>query len=132
MNNLRKPLTAPLLCRLSSTAPTEFVNRNPRNLERIRIARKPEGYHLDNPGRKFWHKFVFNVHLFHFYYLHFMISIIPVRATINRHSICVKSRGIYYVKDYQVFLLFFHDFVILKQETRIYCLSLIHHHNSYL
>ncbi|XP_072934223.1 large ribosomal subunit protein uL18m [Epargyreus clarus] len=44
------------LVRFSSTAPTEFVNRNPRNLERLRIARKPDGYHLDNPGRKFWHK----------------------------------------------------------------------------
>ncbi|XP_072752183.1 large ribosomal subunit protein uL18m [Anoplolepis gracilipes] len=35
---------------------TEVVNRNPRNLERLRIARKPEGYHLEVPGRKYWHK----------------------------------------------------------------------------
>ncbi|KAK2585173.1 hypothetical protein KPH14_008672 [Odynerus spinipes] len=35
---------------------TEVRNRNPRNLERLRIARKPEGYHLDKPDRSFWHK----------------------------------------------------------------------------
>ncbi|XP_011156361.1 39S ribosomal protein L18, mitochondrial [Solenopsis invicta] len=35
---------------------TEIVNRNPRNLERLRIARKPSGYHLDKPGRSYWHK----------------------------------------------------------------------------
>ncbi|KAJ9585772.1 hypothetical protein L9F63_002409 [Diploptera punctata] len=34
----------------------EFVNRNPRNLEKLRIARKPSGYHLEAPGREFWHK----------------------------------------------------------------------------
>ncbi|XP_026740609.1 39S ribosomal protein L18, mitochondrial [Trichoplusia ni] len=56
MNNLRKLLITPSFTRLSSSAPPEFVNRNPRNLERIRIARKPDGYHLEAPGRKFWHK----------------------------------------------------------------------------
>ncbi|XP_050451963.1 39S ribosomal protein L18, mitochondrial [Cataglyphis hispanica] len=35
---------------------TEVVNRNPRNLERLRIARKPQGYHLEVPGRTYWHK----------------------------------------------------------------------------
>jgi len=34
----------------------EIVNRNPRNLERLRIARKPDGYHLDTPGHSYWHK----------------------------------------------------------------------------
>ncbi|XP_047538553.1 39S ribosomal protein L18, mitochondrial [Vanessa atalanta] len=43
------------LARYNSTAAT-FVNRNPRNLERMRIARKPDGYHLERPGRVFWHK----------------------------------------------------------------------------
>lgn len=33
-----------------------LVNRNPRNLEKLSIAYKPDGYHLDNPGRKFWNK----------------------------------------------------------------------------
>ncbi|XP_069702473.1 large ribosomal subunit protein uL18m [Periplaneta americana] len=37
---------------------TEFCNRNPRNLERLRIARKPSGYHLEAPGREFWHKLI--------------------------------------------------------------------------
>ncbi|KAL0104964.1 hypothetical protein PUN28_016537 [Cardiocondyla obscurior] len=35
---------------------TEIVNRNPRNLERLRIARKPVGYHLNKPGHTYWHK----------------------------------------------------------------------------
>ncbi|XP_049879202.1 39S ribosomal protein L18, mitochondrial [Pectinophora gossypiella] len=55
MNSLKKVWVVPQLSRLSSSAP-EFVNRNPRNLERMRIARKPDGYHLDNPGKKYWHK----------------------------------------------------------------------------
>ncbi|XP_021937462.1 39S ribosomal protein L18, mitochondrial isoform X3 [Zootermopsis nevadensis] len=33
-----------------------FYNRNPRNLERLRIAWRPTGYHLEVPGREFWHK----------------------------------------------------------------------------
>jgi large subunit ribosomal protein L18 len=35
------------------------VNRNPRNLEFLRIAQKPTGYELDAPFTKnahFWHK----------------------------------------------------------------------------
>lgn len=31
-------------------------NRNPRNLERIRIGYKPNGYALDAPGAKHWHR----------------------------------------------------------------------------
>lgn len=33
-----------------------LTNRNPRNLEFLRIANKPEGYALDKPGRCFWNK----------------------------------------------------------------------------
>ena len=33
-----------------------FTNRNPRNLEKIRIGYKPDGYHLEVEGRRFWHK----------------------------------------------------------------------------
>lgn len=33
-----------------------LYNRNPRNLERLRIALKPRGYGLDVPGRNYWHK----------------------------------------------------------------------------
>lgn len=33
-----------------------IINRNPRNLERLRIAHKPNGYFLEKPGRSFWHK----------------------------------------------------------------------------
>lgn len=35
------------------------VNRNPRNLEFLRIAEKPKGYFLDKPFSKdahYWHK----------------------------------------------------------------------------
>lgn len=39
----------------SEISPT-FVNRNPRNLERMRIGYKPDGYHVDKPGKCFWHK----------------------------------------------------------------------------
>ncbi|CAN7985736.1 unnamed protein product [Ixodes hexagonus] len=34
----------------------EYVNRNPRNLEQMLLARKPLGYGLDVPSRSFWHK----------------------------------------------------------------------------
>ncbi|XP_012287117.1 39S ribosomal protein L18, mitochondrial [Orussus abietinus] len=36
------------------------VNKNRRSLELLRIARKPEGYVLDKPGRNNWHKLVLN------------------------------------------------------------------------
>ncbi|KAG7303192.1 hypothetical protein JYU34_011655 [Plutella xylostella] len=59
MNALRMISQLKPLARLSSTSSTaQFVNRNPRNLERMRIARKPAGYHLDKPGRSYWHKLV--------------------------------------------------------------------------
>lgn len=35
---------------------TYMYNRNPRNLEMMRIAYRPDGYHLDMPGRCFWNK----------------------------------------------------------------------------
>ncbi|XP_014481326.1 PREDICTED: 39S ribosomal protein L18, mitochondrial [Dinoponera quadriceps] len=36
----------------------EVVNRNPRNLERLRIARKPIGFSLEKTYYAFWHKLV--------------------------------------------------------------------------
>ncbi|XP_032526799.2 large ribosomal subunit protein uL18m [Danaus plexippus] len=54
----KEVLCFPKFVRLNSTTSAVFINRNPRNLERMRIARKPDGYHLDKPGRKFWHKLV--------------------------------------------------------------------------
>lgn len=35
-----------------------FTNRNPRNLEKLRIAYKPDGYHVDKKGRSYWHKYL--------------------------------------------------------------------------
>ncbi|XP_028903978.1 39S ribosomal protein L18, mitochondrial isoform X2 [Ornithorhynchus anatinus] len=34
----------------------EFVNRNPRNLERLAVARKERGWATVWPGREFWHR----------------------------------------------------------------------------
>ncbi|XP_018566302.1 39S ribosomal protein L18, mitochondrial [Anoplophora glabripennis] len=48
--------------RQSSTAAPQnvvssvFTNRNPRNLEKLRIGYKPDGYHVDRPGKCYWHK----------------------------------------------------------------------------
>lgn len=35
---------------------TYMFNRNPRNLEMMKIANRSTGYSLDQPGRCFWHK----------------------------------------------------------------------------
>ncbi|XP_015607792.1 39S ribosomal protein L18, mitochondrial [Cephus cinctus] len=35
---------------------TKVENKNPRNMELLRIARKPVGYQLEKPGRNYWHK----------------------------------------------------------------------------
>lgn len=75
------------LVRFTSSFP-EFVNRNPRNLEKLRIARKPDGYHLEKPGRKYWHKYVVN--LFNFYLLCIEVNIDTFRQ-ISR-SLCKNYR----------------------------------------
>lgn len=52
--------------------PGQYVyNRNPRNLEKLRIAYKPAGYHLEKPGREFWHKYGCIVLLFNYTLHHF-------------------------------------------------------------
>lgn len=33
-------------------------NRNPRNFELLRLAPQNAGYHLEKPGRSYWHKLV--------------------------------------------------------------------------
>lgn len=35
---------------------TYMFNRNPRNLEFLKIQRKHQGYELDNPGRCYWNR----------------------------------------------------------------------------
>lgn len=35
---------------------TYLTNRNPRNLELMKIAYKPSGYHLEEAGRCYWNK----------------------------------------------------------------------------
>ncbi|KAG5893320.1 hypothetical protein JTB14_000279 [Gonioctena quinquepunctata] len=34
--------------------------KNPRNLEKLRIGYKPDGYHIEAPGRRYWHKLLVN------------------------------------------------------------------------
>ena len=34
----------------------EIVNKNPRNLELLRIAKKPKGFHLDSTKIEYYHK----------------------------------------------------------------------------
>ncbi|KAJ8982585.1 hypothetical protein NQ317_005057 [Molorchus minor] len=49
-------------CRAVSASPSNseispiFTNRNPRNLEKLRIGYKPDGFHVDKPGKTYWHK----------------------------------------------------------------------------
>lgn len=55
------PVNARILRNIQATiaakdGQTYFVNRNPRNLENMRIAHKPNGYELDKPGRCFWNR----------------------------------------------------------------------------
>jgi hypothetical protein len=40
----------------SSITPNFANNRNPRNLERLRIAEKADGWDLEMPGKSFWNK----------------------------------------------------------------------------
>lgn len=43
-------------CRQPAEEAVYVHNRNPRNLEMMRIANRPNGYWLDMPGRCFWNK----------------------------------------------------------------------------
>jgi len=45
----------------SSLVPGFVQNRNPRNLERLRIGNKPDGWWLDKPGRCYWNKVTLEV-----------------------------------------------------------------------
>lgn len=62
----RFPHNKQIIKRIQNTVKPEegvkyIVNRNPRNLEFLRIAEKPKGYFLDTPFSKpayFWHKLV--------------------------------------------------------------------------
>lgn len=54
-------------CRKPAENVTYMQNRNPRNLEMMKIAYRPDGYHLDMPGRQFWNKLVAFFNSFHFH-----------------------------------------------------------------
>ncbi|CAH1118495.1 unnamed protein product [Phaedon cochleariae] len=55
INELRLHRSASTVTPKNEVSPI-FTNRNPRNLERMRIAYKPDGYHVEAPGRNYWHK----------------------------------------------------------------------------
>lgn len=38
---------------------SEISNKNPRNLEMLRIARKPSGFHLERTSREYWHRYYY-------------------------------------------------------------------------
>lgn len=59
-----------------------LTNRNPRNLEKMRIAYKPSGYQLEQPGRNFWHKyFIGSKRMCMLYYLIFYLFRLEVTAS---------------------------------------------------
>ena len=39
-----------------ATVGVKLVNRNPRNLEQMLLAKKPMGHELDSPNRHYWNK----------------------------------------------------------------------------
>lgn len=64
--HFRPPISAHVLRKLKQLSMPKadavyMTNRNPRNLEKLRIGYKPDGYHLEKPGRSFWHKLEVNV-----------------------------------------------------------------------
>lgn len=64
--HFRPPTSAHVLRKLKQLSVPDpdaiyMNNRNPRNLEKLRIGYKPDGYHLEKPGRSYWHKLEVNV-----------------------------------------------------------------------
>jgi len=45
----------------SSITPISINNRNPRNLEKLRIGEKPDGYRLEKLGRSYWNKVTLDI-----------------------------------------------------------------------
>jgi len=45
----------------SSITPISVNNRNPRNLEKLRIGEKPDGYRLEKAGKQFWNKLTLEI-----------------------------------------------------------------------
>lgn len=54
---IRLMSTTQVLPETNNTINPIVTNRNPRNLERLRIARKPVGYGYDKINIEFWHKY---------------------------------------------------------------------------
>lgn len=58
VTQIRQVCSTSVLENSSLSVNTTFVNRNPRNLERMRIGYKPNGYHVEKPGKyTYWHKY---------------------------------------------------------------------------
>ncbi|KAL1501448.1 hypothetical protein ABEB36_006765 [Hypothenemus hampei] len=68
IKEFRKLLSPQVAVRHSSNTikntnlPSVFVNRNPRNLERMRIGYRPDGYHVEKPLKyNYWHKLFLSI-----------------------------------------------------------------------
>ncbi|XP_037092507.1 39S ribosomal protein L18, mitochondrial-like [Pollicipes pollicipes] len=44
----------------AAVPPSVFINKNPRNLERMRLARKQQGWKLESESREYWHRLLFD------------------------------------------------------------------------
>uniref|UniRef100_A0A224XY95 Large ribosomal subunit protein uL18m n=1 Tax=Panstrongylus lignarius TaxID=156445 RepID=A0A224XY95_9HEMI len=81
--------------------PKYVYNRNPRNLEKLCIAYKPDGWHLEKPGRSYWHKLYVerSARVLTAYVKHFT-GHIPIQAStkewaIRKHLYSAVDRGAY-------------------------------------
>lgn len=92
VNQICPTIRAASLASFSSSVSKEKVkinpivtNRNPRNLERLRIAWRPQGYHLETPGRSYWHKYA------HFIIVFITHSNIIFQTKFNLRLVLVES-----------------------------------------
>jgi len=76
----------------------KFVNnRNPRNLEKLRIADKPQGWELDQEGRSYWNKVTLDITGRHISgRIHHKDGKVPISASTEEW--CIK-KYLYSTKD---------------------------------
>ncbi|XP_073971004.1 mitochondrial ribosomal protein L18 [Rhodnius prolixus] len=86
----------------STSFPKYVYNRNPRNLEKLCIAYKPDGWHLEKPGRSYWHRlFVERSSRALTAYVKHYTGHIPVQAStkewaIRKHLYSAVDKGAYF------------------------------------
>ncbi|XP_022907131.2 large ribosomal subunit protein uL18m [Onthophagus taurus] len=79
-----------------------LTNRNPRNLEKLRIGYKPDGYHVDKKGRNFWHKLEISVNRRHITATisHFTNGVV-LKATTKEWAL---QKQLYSLTDYSAYV----------------------------